>query len=133
MGMRFEVDLATTVSLAEPAGVISCGLAIENIHSDMILEYLRVINSISHRVSSIQKDDCGDSVLGRRRRLDRLPCQWMKQCFGSPQGPPIYPQNSFRDKFGLPKALFTNILFRLGTMLDSGSAADGRRGHLPEV
>ena len=75
--MRFEVDLATILPLAEPSGVISCGLAIENIHSDMILEYLGVIHSISHRVSSIQKDKRGGSVLGRRRRLDRLPCQWM--------------------------------------------------------
>ena len=94
---------------------------------------LAVVSSCDLHVARIRKDKRGGSVAGRVKRLNRLPCQWGHQCFGSPGHPPVYSGRHFRDVFGIPISLFQNILARIGPHLQAGPAADGRPAHTAEV
>ncbi len=100
---------------------------------DMEKVKLAVLASCDRRVARIRKDKRGGSVAGRMKRLDRLPCQWGQQYFGSPGRPPVYSGRHFRDVFGIPIGLFENILARVGPQLQAGPAADGRPAHSAEV
>ena len=131
--MESELYFAAILALADSSSSSYHAVAVAQLHIDVIDACVNVIRSIVRTVSVIRRDKRGGSVLGRRRRLKRLPSQWMIQYIGSPQAPPVYPPKHFRDTFGIPKSLFMSIMHRLGPALRSGPAADGRPGHTPEI
>ena len=127
-------NLAAVLLLAETRSLTSSPAITAVL--DMQMQVLRVQSrsiQVQREIDQVRQDKRRGSVLGRKRRIRRLPCRWPGQYFGSPLCPPIYNDRHFRDTFGVPKGLFRNILDRIGSSLTSRPAADGRPPIPPDV
>jgi hypothetical protein len=94
---------------------------------------LQIDEKFDQIINHIKKNKSGGSILGRKKRLNRMPSAWPFQYLGeqhpwfsiSPQQP-IYGDADFRDIFGLPRKVFQVVLERCQPDLVCGAAADGR-------
>ena len=75
--MESELYFAAILALADSSSSSYHAVALAQLHIDVIDACVNVIRSIVRTVSVIRRDKRGASVLGRTRRLKRLPSQWI--------------------------------------------------------
>ncbi len=120
--------LATIACLAEAPRMTP--FALTTLCSSPSTGTLELIRRMNDKIAFLRTDRRGGSTPGRRKRIDRLPCQWMQQ-YLCPY--PIYGPRHFQDAFGVPRTIFDKILEVLGPKMKTNPAADGRVGFSPEV
>ena len=72
---------------------------------------------LDNHAAHIHRDKRGGSKMGRKKRLNRSPCQWREQYLAVDS---VYPPKMFQETFGVPRAIYDFLMQTLGDELTDG-------------
>ena len=83
------------------------------------------LSGISKATAEVVRDKRGGSKPGRPSKIPRLLSQWPQQYLGAD---PTYKGVEFRERFGVPRCVFEEIVNSIGGVVDGGVNCAGTRG-----